>query len=100
MYIILKKSIVLFTIAALLVIPLCSEALAWERTMTDPPDGAAMVADFILLRPVGIIGIVTGYTLFVLSSPFSALGGNIQEAWEQMVAAPAKFTFARPLGDF
>jgi hypothetical protein len=100
MYIIFKKSIVLFTIAALLVIPLCTEALAWERTMNDPPDGAAMAADFILLRPVGIIGIVTGYTLFVLSSPFSALGGNIQTAWEQMVVAPAKFTFARPLGDF
>jgi len=59
-----------------------------------------MVADFLILRPVGIIGLVAGYTFFVLSSPFSALGGNIGTAWNQMVVAPAKFTFERPLGDF
>ena len=100
MYMIFKKSIVLLTIAALLIIPLGSEVLAKEQIRKEAPDAGAMVADFIILRPVGIVGLVTGFTFFVLSSPFSALGGNIGTAWGQMVADPAKFTFARPLGDF
>jgi len=100
MRILFKKSIVLFTIVALLIIPLGSEVLAQEQIRKEAPDGGAMVADFVILRPVGIVGLITGFTFFVLSSPFSALGGNIEVAWKQMVAAPAKYTFARPLGDF
>jgi len=100
MHIILKKSIVLFTIAALLIIPLGSEALAQEQSRKEAPDAGAMVADFVILRPVGTVSLILGFTFFVLSSPFSALGGNIGTAWGQMVAAPAKYTFARPLGDF
>ena len=100
MYMIFKKSIVLFTLAALLIIPLGSEVLAQEQIWKEAPDAGAMVADFIILRPVGIVGLIAGYTFFVLSSPFSALGGNIGTAWDQMVVAPAKYTFARPLGDF
>ena len=100
MYMIFKKSIVLFTIAALLIIPLGSEVLAQEQIRKETPDAGAMVADFVILRPVGIVGLITGFTVFVLSSPFSALGGNIGTAWDQMVAAPAKYAFDRPLGDF
>lgn len=100
MHIIFKKSIVLFTIAALLIIPLGSEVLAQEQIWKEAPDAGAMVADFVILRSVGIVGFITGFTVFVLSSPFSALGGNIGTAWGQMVAVPAKYTFARPLGDF
>ena len=100
MYMIFKKSIVLFTLAAFLIIPLGSEVLAQEQIRKEAPDAGAMVADFVILRPVGIVGLITGFTVFVLSSPFSALGGNIGTAWGQMVAAPAKYTFARPLGDF
>lgn len=61
---------------------------------------AAMAADAILVRPMGIVSMVAGFGLFIVSSPFSALGGNIGEAWGTLVAAPAKFTFVRPLGDF
>jgi len=100
MYMIFKKSIVLFTIAAFLIIPLGSEVLAREQIRKEAPDAGAMVADFVFLRPVGIVGLITGFTVFVLSSPFSGFGGNIGMAWGQMVAAPAKYTFARPLGDF
>lgn len=100
MHIIFKKSIALFTIAALLIIPLGSEVLAQEQIRKEAPDAGAMVADFVILRPVGIVGLITGFTVFVLSSPFSALGGNIGTAWDQMVAASAKYTFTRPLGDF
>jgi hypothetical protein len=100
MYKILKKCTVLFTIAAMLIIPLGSEVLAQTHMEQGPPDAGAMVADFVLLRPLGFVTLVAGFTVFVLSSPFSALGGNIHTAWDKMAVDPAKFTFTRPLGVF
>jgi hypothetical protein len=41
---------------------------------------------------------IGGSIAFVLSLPFSALGGNVGEAAEKLVVDPAMFTFARPLG--
>jgi len=38
--------------------------------------------------------------IFVVSVPFSALGGNSQEAWNSLVVSPADYTFKRPLGHF
>lgn len=100
MYKILKKCVVLITIAAMLIIPLSSEALALTEVKESQPDAGAMVADFVLLRPLGFVAMVAGFTCFVLSSPLSALGGNIHTAWDKMAVDPAQFTFARPLGVF
>jgi len=60
----------------------------------------AMTVDFALARPLGLVSTVCGSAIFLVSSPFSAIGGNSQEAWNELVAKPAKFTFARPLGQF
>jgi len=100
MYKILKKGTVFFTIAALLIIPLGSEALAQTYMEQKQPDAGAMVADFFLIRPLGLVTLVTGFTVFVLSAPFAELGGNLNTAWEKMAVDPAKFTFSRPLGVF
>ena len=59
-----------------------------------------MVADALIVRPLGIIATILGAGLFVISLPFSALGKNVKEAGEKLVVAPAKFTFTRPLGEF
>ena len=49
---------------------------------------------------MGAAATVTGFALFLVSSPFSLLGGNAGEAWDNLVAAPASYTFNRPLGHF
>jgi hypothetical protein len=43
---------------------------------------------------------VIGGAIFLVSLPFSALGGNTQPAFDYLVADPFKFTFSRPLGEF
>jgi len=63
-------------------------------------DPGLMTADIALARPVGAVATVAGLAIFVVSSPFSALGGNSKEAWESLVASPADYTFKRPLGHF
>jgi len=59
-----------------------------------------MVADAIVVRPLGLVATIFGIGFFIVSLPFSALGGNAGEAGKKLVVAPAKFTFARPLGEF
>lgn len=67
------------------------------ENQTDP---GVMTVDIALVRPLGAVATVAGLAVFVVSSPFSALGGNIQEAWDSLVVSPADFTFQRPLGHF
>jgi hypothetical protein len=67
------------------------------KTHTEP---GLMTADVALARPVGAVATVTGFAIYLISSPFSALGGNSKEAWQSLVASPANYTFKRPLGHF
>jgi hypothetical protein len=61
--------------------------------------GGAMAVDLLLLRPLGLAATVIGGVLFVVSLPFSAAGGNADEARQKLVEAPAGYTFQRPLGE-
>ena len=96
----IKRSMILFLILALLAVPWCAMAASEMEGLDHQISAAAMASDAILIRPIGLVSTVLGFGLFVISSPFSALGGNIGDAWRTMVARPAKFTFVRPLGDF
>ena len=64
------------------------------------PDPAVMVADGLLVRPASFVATILGGTFYLITLPFSAAGGNSGEAWDQMVKAPARATFVRPLGVF
>lgn len=97
---IVKKSLIIITIAAMMTMPLATDTLAAEYFETEDPSGGAMMFDLAVVRPVGIIATAIGCVFFVVSSPFSALGGNINTAGEKLVKDPAAFTFKRPLGDF
>ncbi len=60
----------------------------------------AMVADVLVARPIGLVTAVIGSTIYVVSLPFSLLGGNEKQAREKLVKEPTAFTFKRPLGEF
>lgn len=104
-----KHYIALLMIAAIIWIPTGAMATTdSDISRADPNyrfrdpqiEAGSMVADALVARPLGIVATVVGFSLFVISVPFSALGRNVGEAWQGMVVYPAKFTFARPLGDF
>jgi hypothetical protein len=52
----------------------------------------------VLLRPVLLATTIVGSAVYLVSLPFSALGGNAGEAGEVLVVGPAKATFVRCLG--
>jgi len=95
-----KKSMVFFVVAAMMIIPLSSGALAAEYFEAKEPGSGDMMFDAVVVRPVGIIATVIGSAFWLVSLPFSALGDNVGAATEKLVKDPARYTFKRPLGEF
>jgi hypothetical protein len=100
MFKLFKKNLILITVASLLIVPFGSTALAQEYFEAEEPSGGAMIYDLCVVRPVGLVATALGSVVFVLSSPFSALGDNIDVAGQKLIKNPAAYTFKRPLGEF
>jgi hypothetical protein len=94
-----KIPLVMIVAAALIAVP-CGGVLAQENPYEKDRDPGAMTADLVLTRPVGLAAIVAGTAVFVLSIPFSVIGGNTGQAWQKLVMDPIEYTFVRPLGEF
>ncbi len=107
--------IALGTAATLLAVPLVSSPARAQ----EPPAGqtqapaepgrreraeetALKVFDAMVLRPVGLVGLVVGASLFVPAAIVSSPGGlaPIEEAAELFWWTPYRFVIERELGDF
>lgn len=64
----------------------------------EEPSAGAMFADAIVARPLGLVATTLGAAAFIVSLPFSALGGNVEQAADKLVVGPARETFVRCLG--
>jgi hypothetical protein len=93
-----RQFILILMVVSLVAMPFASVSLAGENH--DHEKDIKMAGDILVVRPLGIIATVGGSALFIVALPFSALGGNTQEVFQQLVAKPAKYTFTRPVGDF
>ena len=62
------------------------------------PPAYAMLGDLLIARTLLVVATVIGAGAFVVSLPFTALGGGIGDAGEALVVAPAKAAFVRCLG--
>ena len=65
----------------------------------EEPTAGEMLADTVLIRVPMFVATVVGVVTFVVTLPFSALGGNVDQAGKTLVLEPAKYTFVRPLGE-
>jgi hypothetical protein len=92
----LRNLVPVLVAAAALAMP--PSALA-SGYISDEPTPEAMLADGLIIRPLGICATVLGAATWIVTLPFSLLGGNAGEAADALVVEPAKFTFTRPLGD-
>jgi len=57
-----------------------------------------MAADALFVRPIMLATTVVGTGLYVVSLPFSLIGGNADEVGKNFVVKPFKATFVRCLG--
>ncbi len=96
---IIKRSIVCLLIAALILIPFGTAALAQVRNEVEQINSGEMMVDTVVFRPIGFVGTVLGTTMWLVSLPFSIPGGNERDVRKKLVNEPARYTFVRPLGD-
>ncbi|MFT7109843.1 MAG: hypothetical protein ACI843_001509 [Psychrobacter glaciei] len=90
----IKKTIVVVSAMLMFILPLQSQA----AEIKESPSAAAMVFDGIIVRPITLVATVIGGALWIVTLPFSLLGGNAGEAGETLVLEPAAATFLRCLG--
>ena len=64
----------------------------------DEPTGGKMLADVAVVRPMTFIASAIGAVGWVVSLPFTIIGGNMGEAGHTLVVDPLRYTFVRPLG--
>ncbi len=72
--------------------------LTFAQETYQQPTALAMTGDLVLARPALLVMTVVGAAAFVVSLPFSALGGNVGSAADTLVVGPGKATFVRCLG--
>jgi ABC-type uncharacterized transport system permease subunit len=94
-----KRSLALVVVALLVCTTTGSSALAQGQRLEEEATAEGMMADLVLLRPLGIAATAIGTVFFIVSLPFSGPTGSIGVAFQKLVAEPAGFTFARPLGE-
>jgi len=83
------------TVAACL---LAFSSVGHARAVDESPSALAMTGDAVFVRPVLLATTIVGSVVYLVSLPFSLLGGNAEEAGEVLVVGPAKATFVRCLG--
>lgn len=76
-----------------------SANVAAYELASQEPTGGTMLADTFLVRPFMLVGTILGTATFIVTLPFSLLGGNVGEAGNKLVVEPAAYTFVRPLGE-
>jgi len=64
------------------------------------PDPVAVMADGVLVRPLGVVSTVIGSVFYVITLPFTIPSDSADTARQQLVEYPAWFTFQRPIGNF
>ena len=73
-------------------------ANSYTQAQSENPSFFAMTGDLLIARPLMLATTIVGGAMFVVSSPFSAMGGNIGGAADTLVKKPFDATFKRCLG--
>lgn len=60
----------------------------------------AIIADTLIVRPIGIVSIAVGTAVFIVALPFALISGSVGTTADELIVKPAEFTFTRDLGDF
>jgi hypothetical protein len=63
-------------------------------------DDLNVAVDAVIVRPLGLVSIALGVSIFIAALPFTAVSGNIYKSANVLVVEPINFTFRRPIGDF
>lgn len=94
----MRSKFVRTLLAIVATLSLTLPAVGSANAIQETPSALAMTGDALVARPVLLVMTAVSSVVYLVSLPFSALGGNAGEAADVMVIGPAKATFVRCLG--
>jgi hypothetical protein len=92
----MKRSLTAVLFAAIVAV---QPAMAEQEQFPADRRGGDMVVDALIVRPMGLVGLVLGAATFVVSLPFTIPSGSVDAARENLIMKPVRHTFQRPLGE-
>jgi len=72
--------------------------VAHQGAVDENPHWFAMVGDFFVARPLGLVMTAGGTALWLVSLPFTLMAGNAGDTAETLILGPGEQTFVRCLG--
>lgn len=67
----------------------------WDR-----PTGTEITFDLAIARPIGVVSLAAGASIFIVSFPFAVVAGGVRDTANALVGEPYRFTFVRDLGQY
>jgi len=77
--------------------PLSSQAEQTKTVHADPP-GELIMADVLIMRPIGAVACIVGLAGALVAWPFAAITNSCDRVCKELIVKPYKYTFERPLG--
>lgn len=94
----MQRLLIIALVTGLLASPVSAADNKGESQRSYSPTATDMIVDGLVIRPLSLAATIVGSGLFVVTLPFSAIGGNVDEAGQALVADPAHATFGNCLG--
>ena len=75
-------------------LPICQDDIEQSN-----PSGELILADSLILRPLGVVAMGVGFVGALLTLPWTAGSGTSDRVTTELVDKPYEYTFCRPIGD-
>lgn len=96
----MKQILVIFLTASLVLIPAVAFAGSTSHAPIDRESASLdIMADLLVMRPVGFIALIGGSLAYILTYPAAAVTKSVERSRQAFVTDPYNYTFVRPLGD-
>lgn len=75
-------------------------ALALDPDADQVPSASEVFIDAALIRPLGVVTLLSGAVVWVVSMPFTLTSRSVGKATDALLVKPFRHTFKRPVGQF
>ena len=72
-----------------------SATVGRDGAVDENPNAFAMLGDFVVARPIGLVLTAGGTVLWLASLPFTLMAGNAGDAADTLILGPGEQTFVR-----
>lgn len=79
-------------------VALIAPSISSAEVIQEPPSSMEMLGDLIIARPLLLAATALGTAAFIITLPFSAMGGNTKESAQTLIADPGDSLLFRCLG--